>query len=223
MTDKSGLNIFEKSLKKLSDKVYRHMENGSGHMILLTSMSAILLSMIAQTGAILTNKNYSLSQKAFMVPQELTEGCITALSMFVITKPLQKMSDIYVKRGKILTKDMKNYLQKHNVLDKRGKSEFNLENTINNFIKKLETSEKHTNSDIKLLNEHNNMLQTYNSVYDTSSAISTTAGGVISTAFISPLIRNYTASNFQDKNIKMYQQHTNIKNHAVNIKPYPKI
>mgnify|MGYP007038240962 CR=1 FL=1 len=72
-------------LKRFAEKfgkfVYKYFEQGSGNMILITSMIAIGLSAMAQTAAIMINKKYTVSQKAFMIPQEITEGIMTMLSL----------------------------------------------------------------------------------------------------------------------------------------------
>ena len=196
--------LIQKAGKNLADFVYKRLGNGSGNMILITSMTGIALSSLAQTGAIFFNKKYSVSQKAFMIPQELTEGCITLLSMFLVTRPIQKLSAKYVKSGKILSKELSSYMIKNNLLNKRGKSDFNLEeyikSTMNNISSKSTTAERKT----KMLKPHQEALHNYESVFDATSAICTTAGSIVSTALISPLLRNYVASKYQKTNLNIY-------------------
>lgn len=199
-----------KRAKRVGEFVYKNLEEGSGNMILATSMTAIGLSTLAQTIAIFINKKYSLSQKAFMVPQEITEGVITILSMFCITKPIQGLSGKLVKTGKIATTDMIKYMNMHGLLEKRGKSDFDFKKIVNSIIKNIETSDKFIKSSSKeqkkLLENHNNAIHLYEITADATSAIATTAGSVLTTALISPLIRNVSASYYQQHNIDLYNK-----------------
>ena len=79
------IESLEKFAKYIAEKIYKHFGDSSGGMILATSITGTLLSSLAQTGAILFNDKYTTSQKTFMAPQELTEGLINVLSMFLIT------------------------------------------------------------------------------------------------------------------------------------------
>ena len=194
--------------KYIAEKVYKNLEKGSGHMILATTVTGIALSCLAQTAAIMFNKQYSVSQKAFMVPQEITEGLVSVVSMFAISRPTQYIAKKYAKSGKILTKDMLNYMKKHSLIEKRGNMDFDFGKEINKIIHKIEQSDKYIkSSDIKkesLLKEHNEILNQFNETEDATSAIATTAGTAISTAFISPLLRNYSASYYQKINLDYY-------------------
>ena len=80
---------FKNFAKNIAETVYKVFGNDSGQMLLMTSIIGSLASCLAQTGAIILNKKYTDSQKAFMVPQELTEGFVTIASIFLITKPIQ--------------------------------------------------------------------------------------------------------------------------------------
>ena len=101
---------FEKFIKKFVNFAYKYFESNSGNMLLVTSIIGVALSSIAQTCAVFFNKDYTTPQKAFMAPQELAEGFMTIASMFLITRPIQILAKKYVQTGKILTKDMKQYL-----------------------------------------------------------------------------------------------------------------
>ncbi len=197
-----------KQAKNISEFVYKHLEQGSGAMILMTSMLGIAMSSVAQTFAILLNDKYSISQKAFMAPQELTEGCITVLSMFLITKPIQKLTKQYTKMGKILSKDLVKYAEKNGLLSKRGKFDFDFAESIKSIIKGVENSDKFIRSSeadkTKMLSEHKDALHSFQSLEDSTSAITTTAGSILSTALISPLLRNYSASYYQKINMDYY-------------------
>lgn len=205
-------NILKKVGKSFSDFVYKNFEKDSGNMLLITGITGIILSTAAQTAAIMFNKKYSVSQKAFMIPQELTDGTITICSMFFVTKPIQFCAKKYVKSGKILTKDMKNYLRNNNLLQKCGNRNFDIKNSINNIIYNTKKSDEFIksskNTQDKILKKHHKMLDTYDSINDATLAIATTAGSMFSTALISPFLRNYSASKYQKVNIQIYD---NIK------------
>ncbi|MBR1374440.1 hypothetical protein IJ750_02055 [bacterium] len=214
-----------KPAKFFADKVYKHLESGSGAMILATSMLGIAMSSIAQTGAIWFNDKYSPKQKAFMIPQELTEGCITVLSMFLITKPIQKITKNYTKTGKILSKELTEYLTKQNLIDKRGKLNFNVRENIEEVINKIEKSDKYINTSKiereKLIEKHRHALNSFDNICDSTSAITTTVGSIISTALISPILRNYSASYYQKINMDIYNKRIN-ENSGIQQVHYPK-
>ncbi len=193
--------------KKVSDFVYKKLESGSGNMILLTSMIGIGLSTIAQTGAILLNDKYTMPQKAFLIPQELTDGCITIASMFVITRPLQGAANIFVKTGKITTSEIKNYMNKHHLIPQKGHLNFDFRKSVDNIISSIKKSDEYIRSNSiqrdSMLTEHKNIIQNYNQLADASSAIASTIGSVISTAAVSPFIRNYSASYYQKASLNI--------------------
>ena len=207
-------------VKKAVSWVYKHFENGSGAMILMTSIIGMALSTIAQTGAILFNKKYTDSQKAFMVPQELTEGVINICSMLVITRPLQKLSGKLVKTGKIATKEALEYMKKNNLLDKRGQRDFDLGKNITETIKGIKESDIFINSadnkKTEMISEHKDILDKYDIYSDSVSAIATTTGAVFSTALIAPLVRNSVASKYQQINMDRIAAYNIVKNNKSN-------
>lgn len=204
---KKSLNKFAKNF---AEKVYKYFGSDSGNMLLMTSIIGTFASCLAQTGAIIFNKKYTDSQKTFMAPQELTEGCVTILSIFLITKPIQALAKKSVRTGKIITKDMANYLEKNNLADKRGKSNFNFSNFVNEKIKKIKSSDIYVKSTeqekINLLSEHKKILENFDIFLDSTSAIASTIGGATSLAIVSPLLRNYTASKFQKASLKYFEE-----------------
>ena len=193
--------FFKKILDVISNFVYKNMETTSGSMILLTSVVGITLSTLAQAGAILLNKNYSTSQKAFMAPQKLAEGGLTVLTMLAVIAPLQKLATRYANTGKILTKDLKTYLEKYSLLENRGHKDFNIKKSIINKIDDIKNSDGFSkcSQDVKesMLKEHLDTLNSFERTFDATSAIATTVGGIVSTTAISPLLRNTIASSYQ--------------------------
>ena len=204
-------NWFEKISKSAAESVYKQLGKSSGKMLLATSAIGVGLSTLAQAGAVLFNKKYSVSQKAFMVPQELTEGIVSIMSLFIITTPLQLLAKKYSATGKILSKDLKNYMKKNNLMNKRGNLNFNIKDHIESSIKTLEASDvfiKSATPEKEAMRlEYQNLLNNYDSLQDSTAAIVTAAGSIVSTAVILPLLRNYSASYYQKLNMDAYHRH----------------
>ena len=200
--------IFEKGIKNIVEIIHKHLGKDSGNMIIATGIAGILLSTFAQTLAISFNKKYSLSQKSFMIPQELTDGIASAIALFIISKPIRALGVKFASTGKVLTKEMKTYMEKNNLLKERGNINFDFSKSVNNIMEKIKSSEEYIKSPTKdvFLKEHNDILNQYEIIKDSTSAITTTAGSIISTALITPLIRNYTASYYQPINIDRYNK-----------------
>jgi len=198
-------------IKKAVEWVYKRFETGSGAMILITSITGMALSTIAQTAAIILNKKYTDSQKAFMIPQELTDGLINICSMFLITKPIQKLSAKLVKTGKFATKEILEYLKRTDMVKNVGDKEFDIGKNIRKTISNIEKSDIFVkSSDIekaKMLIEHRNVLDNYEIYSDSISALATTTGAVLSTALIAPVVRNSVASRYQKLNINKVAQY----------------
>ena len=202
--------------KKLSEKIYKMLGKNSGQMLLITSIIGISTSCLAQTGAILLNKKYTNSQKSFMIPQELTEGLITVLSIFIITKPCQKLAEKLVKSGKILTNELLEYYKKNNLTSKRGKANFDFTQNIEEIIQRIEKSDRYIKSSTiqkeELLKEHKKVLQEYNHFNDSTSAFATTIAGLSSTAIVSPILRNHVASYFHQASLNTSSNSKKQKN-----------
>ena len=61
----------------------------------------------------------------------------------------------------------------------------------------------------KLLFEHTEVLNSYDRTLDATSAIATTAGGILSTAIVSPLIKNLVASKYQSVTMDTISKYNN--------------
>ena len=210
-----------KFAKFLAEKVYKYFGNNSGNMLLATSIIGILTSCLAQTGAIILNKKYTDSQKMFMAPQELTEGCISILSIFFLTKPIQKLANNCLKSGKVLTKDMVEYLKKNELIEKRGKTDFDFKKSVNDIIHKIEASDEFIKSSSverqKLIQGNKNIIQDFDIMSDSASAFATTFAGITASAFISPILRNHVASNFQKASLNYFNSNEKKDNAITNI------
>jgi len=204
------MNI-EPFIRKSINWIYKHFEKGSGAMILVTSLTGMGVSTIAQTCAIIFNKKYTDKQKAFMIPQELTEGIINICSMLLITKPAQRFVRKLVKTGKIATKQTLQYMKENDLADKRGAKNFDIGLFIKEKMAKLEGSEEFSSlaqeEKNKILTGHLDVLDNYSVYADSISAITTTAGSALSLAVLAPLIRNSVAAKYQKVNMNRLQKH----------------
>ena len=201
----------EPFIRKSVNWIYKHFEKGSGAMILITSLTGMGLSTLAQTCAIIFNKKYTDKQKAFMIPQELTEGIINIGSMLLITKPTQRFVRKLVKTGKIATKKTLEYMEENGLSDKRGAKNFDIRICIQEKLAKINKSEefKVIPDEVKdsILARHIDVLDSYNVYADSISAITTTAGSALSIAILAPLIRNSVAAKYQKINMNRLQKH----------------
>lgn len=201
----------EPFIRKSVNWIYKHFEKGSGAMILITSLTGMGLSTIAQTCAVIFNKKYTDKQKAFMIPQELTEGIINIGSMLLITKPTQRFVRKLVKTGKIATKKTLEYMNESGVMDKRGAKNFDIRIYIQEKLAKMNKSEEFINLSAaekeSAFSKHIDVLDSYNVYADSISAITTTAGSAFSIAVLAPLIRNSVAAKYQKINMNRLQKH----------------
>lgn len=208
------MNNFAKFAKWASEKIYNTFGKSSGKMLLATSMIGISMSSFIQAMAVLVNDKYTMSQKAFMVPQELGDAMLSIVSIFAITKPTQRLMSKLVKTGKVMPKNILRYMEENKMIQKRGKTDFDFEKEVKNILQTIEKSDKFIKSNEKertfLVNPHKNILENYEEFQDSASAVATTIAGITSTCLVVPLLRNTIASHYQKKHIDF------INNNPVN-------
>ena len=190
--------FMQKALKYCSEKIYALLSKHSGKMLLATSIIGTVLSSAAQAGIIFVNDKYSRAQKTFMIPQEALECLLSIASIFVVTRPVQSITQKALKTGKILSRDLIAYLDKNNLLKKRGQLNFNIKDSIKNLIAETEKSDKFIKASVaernELLAEHKASLQKYYEIEDSSMAYATTGAAAFTTAVVVPIVRNKAAS-----------------------------
>lgn len=196
---------FAKFANNCAEKVYKWLGQSSGKMLLATSMIGISMSSFIQAIAIFVNDKYTVSQKAFMVPQELGDAILSMACIFAVTKPSQKLMAKLVKTGKVLPKNLIEYMKENKIIEKRGNINFDFSKEIEQIVRNIEKSDKFIRSSeserISLTNPHKKALEDFATFEDSSSAIATTAAGIVSTCCVVPLLRNNIASRYQKKNI----------------------
>ena len=96
---------------------------------------------------------------------------------------------------------MVDYLKKNQLIEKRGKADFDFSKSVKNIMQKIEASDAFVKSSAeqkeKMLESHTKILQDYEIMLDATSAIATTFAAMTSSAIVSPLLRNHVASKFQ--------------------------
>ena len=198
-----GLSKF---INSIAEGIYKYFGKNSGKMLLTTSIIGISMSSLIQAMAILVNDKYSNSQKKFMVPQELGEAMISIISIFLITKPIQKFASNLTKTAKIAPKNVINYLKENNIEKRRGLASFNFRSKVENTIKTIENSDKYIKSSstekAEMLAPHKNTLHEFDDFADSTQAYATLVAGILSTSYAVPLIRNNIASRYQPKQTK---------------------
>ena len=198
-------NILNKIAKSSAEKVYKIFGNSSGGMLLITSVLGLTFSAVAQIMGICFNKKYTTSQKAFMIPQEIGELIVSAMAIFIITKPSQKLASKLVKTGKILPKELVEYMKMNKLSEMRGKTDFNFGEEVNKIISQIKKSNNYikTNAAEKeaMLKVHNDALDSYNITADAVSAIATTAASALTVGCVAPILRNRFASYYRHRNM----------------------
>ena len=199
---------FEKVAKYAAEKIYSIFGKNSGNMLLATAIIGFVGSSLAQIGAILLNKKYTPSQKAFMVPQEIGECIIASSALFLITLPIQIMTKKIMLSGKFLSKNLVKYMEENKLSAKRGKPDFNFREEVKNTIDNIQKSDVFIRSEKlqqeQMLSKHKNASDEFETIYDSAAAIATTAAGVVTTGIVVPIVRNRFASYYQKRNMDMY-------------------
>ncbi|MDR1327588.1 MAG: hypothetical protein LBJ74_04200 [Heliobacteriaceae bacterium] len=162
----------------LKDWLYKNYGEHPGKMFLHTGTVAWIFSALGQLTAIVFNDKISSDQKAFLIPQELSDAAINILSFYIVTSSVTKLASKLVSTGKVTTKPIREYLEKCGLKDKIGKLDFNIPNALGDKF-----------SEIK--KDH------YKPFKNGVDIAASTAGSVLSCNIITPLIRNSYAADRQ--------------------------
>lgn len=176
-------NFIVKRLNKLATAV----ANGKmGDLLIVTSAIGWLASSLAQIAGIAFNKTYSKEQKKYMITQELADA-LTNIGLYCsITKSCTWLSSKLVSSGKLTTKGISEFLDKHGKAGRLGDFSFDVPSTIKEF-----------DSDGKIKGK-------YDSLKNAADSVAALVGGVISSNIITPFVRNEIAS-YRQNNYKNKQ------------------
>lgn len=161
---------------KILARIYSKYGENPGKMLNVTGTIGWILSCAAQVGAIITNDKYTKKDKAFLIPQELSDGAINILSFLLLTSSVKRLSSKLVSMGKISNNAISNFLKKNNLTDKIGKIDFNIEK----------------------LSNYNEIKPEYKAFKNGTDVAASVIGSVISCNIVTPIIRNQIA-NHQSK------------------------
>ena len=175
-----------------------------GKMLVHTGTLGWILSSLAQIGAVVFNDKISPEQKSFLIPQEIADAAVNIMSFYLVTNSLKTFGAKLVSTGKLRTSSIRKYLEKHDLMKKVGKLDFNIANTA----------------------EFGEIADNYKAFKNGIDVITSTTGSIISCNILTPIIRNQYASKRQKQTLaKMEQNKTNTINHpkGISIADYQKL
>ena len=187
-------NLFQKSL----NWVCENFKKDTSKMLIATGTLGWALSSLAQAIAVVANPKISNESKSFLLPQELMDAAVNVGGFFCFTM----LTKIYISKmaatGKIAPQSVRDFLNSHSEYkNKVGKLDFNLDDVLANRPELAKLN--------KSYESHKNFVTT----------MGTIGASVLSCNIITPLIRNFTASNVQKtyidmkKNPQLYYQNQN--------------
>ena len=167
--------------------ICKTFKDDTSKMLIFTGALGWVLSSVAQVVGIYANSEISDEKKSFLVPQEMIDGAINALTFIGITTIAKRGIEKMASTGKTTTLSVRNFLKHHPDLEaKVGKWELNLDNVIPKNIPAY-----------KSYCSHKNFITT----------MGTLGASVLSCNIVTPLIRNAMAS-------KVQKNYIDMKNHS---------
>lgn len=178
-------------LQKGMEWIYTNFKKNTAKMLIWTGVAGWGLSSLAQIVAIMINPKISKEQKSFLVPQEFLDAVVNVGSFFLVTQATKKMISKMASTGKVAPMRVRQYLNKHKDLygDKIGKLDFDLDEVLKQKADFPKDS-----------------YYTYKNFITT---VGTVGASVLSSNIITPVIRNYTASDVQKNILKKQSTPTN--------------
>ena len=168
-------------IKQQFDKLASASVVNMGNIIVFTSVAGWLASSAAQIIGIANNKNYTNSEKKFMISQEAADACVNIGAYFLITKSLTALSSKLVSTAKLAPKEVISFMRRTNNIDQRGDWRFDV-SKAKGFTGEVE-------------NCYNN----FKCFTDSAAAIT---GGIISSNIVTPILRNKIASHRHNKYVE---------------------
>ena len=179
MTAQSNLAEFcTKKFTSFKNALYKNYGENPGKMLVHTGVLGWILSSAAQVAAVVFNDKISQKEKMFLIPQECADAMVNILSFYVVTNTFKAVGSKLVSTGKLVTPNIRQYLQKAGLEDKVGK--------ITTDIKKGMTG---------------SIRQEYTDFKSGVDVISSTVGSIISCNLITPVLRNKYAAKVQKESL----------------------
>ena len=176
--------------------ICKTFKDDTSKMLIFTGALGWVLSSVAQVVGIYANSEISDDKKSFLVPQEIIDGAINALTFIGITTIAKRGIEKMASTGKTTTLSVRNFLKQHPDLEaKVGKWELNLDRVIpkNTYAYKSYCS-------------HKNFITT----------MGTLGASVLSCNIVTPIIRNAMASKVQKNYIDMKNNPYSYKYYTTN-------
>jgi len=171
--------------------VYRNFKKNTATMLVVTGTIGWGLSSLAQIGAVLLNPKLSREQKSFLVPQEFADAAVNISAFFLITQATKKLISKLASTGKIAPSKVRLFLDKNKNLygNNTGKLSLDLDEVLKNEPKFPKDS--------------------YYAYKNYATTMGTIGASIFSTNIVTPIVRNYMASDMQKKYLNNRPQHTN--------------
>lgn len=177
-------------LQKSLEWVYQSFKKNTATMLVVTGTIGWGLSSLAQVGAILFNPKIKKEQKSFLVPQALWDAAINIGAFFLITQSTKKIVSKMASTGKIAPAKVREFLNKNEVYNKKvGKLDLDLDEVLKNETKFPKDS--------------------YYAYKNYATTMGTIGASVLSSNIVTPVLRNYVASDMQKKYLNNRPQQTN--------------
>ena len=176
---------FGKIFDKIKVWMYKEYGNNPAKLLVHTGSIGWILSSLAQVTAIGVNDKYSKEDKQFLIPQEIADGAVNVTLFYTLTAGCKQIAEKLFESGKVIVPNTKKALQdglkKHNI-DMKTLQEYNIP------VSKIMTDEQ--------------ALKSFKNAKSGAAIIASLIGSVISSNIVTPIVRNYIASNFQKKSIR---------------------
>lgn len=183
--------------------ILNNFKENTSKMLIVTGTLGWILSSFAQALAIHVNPKISDEKKSFLLPQELMDAAVNIGGFVLITLFTKKGIEKMAQTGKIAPESVRKFLNSHSEYkNKVGKLDFNLDKVL---------SERPELAKIK---------ESYESHKNFVTTMGTVGASVLSCNIVTPLIRNFTASNVQKTYIDMQknpQLYTNYRSNDMKI------
>jgi len=187
-------------------------------MLLHTGAWGWILSSAAQITGVAINDKISSDEKKFLIPQEIADAAINILSFYTVTKYATKLGEKLVTTGKIINRPVRNFVEK---FLEAGKKKIKLgdlktkpmseliENSLETVKSKVKLGNFSTNIENIVKNDVN-IKRSYYSTKTWAKVIASTLGAVVSSNFITPVIRNHIGAKVQKNSLQQSQQFKNL-------------
>ena len=176
------------SLQKGLEWVYQNFKKNTATMLVVTGTIGWGLSSLAQVGAILFNPKIKTEQKGFLVPQALLDAAVNIGAFFLFTQTTKKIISKLASTGKIAPNKVRDFLNKNKDVygDKVGKLSLDLDEVLKK--------------------EPKFPTESYYTYKNYVTTVGTVGASIVSSNIVTPIIRNYMASDLQKKYLNYRSQ-----------------